>query len=315
MPGVEFTPHKATCYARTLEIGIEMGVRTIAIIGGGPAGARNAEILAQGWALHNGARGGHRVLIFEEKIGWEKPCGGGLSHKALRKYPFLAEATGCGKLVREVEFWAPNDEVMRFHLRRPMVIYSRATLNGLLLQRAQEAGAEVIADRIVDLRRRNSDWELAGRQGNYHADFVVLAAGARTRLRREFVQDFTQRDFMLTFGYYVPIESDLLRVQFYEEFEGYAWAFPRPDHLSVGICGKIGEDCMAGLRDRFRAFHAEIWLCFGQGASVQPPAACALYTKLGRAASGRAGLGTGRRLRRLGRPFDGRGHLLRPALG
>jgi flavin-dependent dehydrogenase len=45
-----------------------------------------------------------------------------------------------------------------------------------------------------------------------------------------------------------------LRVQFYEGFEGYAWAFPRPDHLSVGICGKVGEDRMAGLRDRLHAF-------------------------------------------------------------
>ena len=143
---------------------------------------------------------------------------------------------------------------MRFHLRRPMAIYSRATLNGLLLRRAEEAGAEVIADRIVGLRRRNSDWELAGRARNYHADFVVLAAGARTRLRRELVQDFKPCDFMLTFGYYVPGQSDLLRVQFYKQFEGYAWAFPRPDHLSVGICGKTGEDCMAGLRERLKSF-------------------------------------------------------------
>jgi flavin-dependent dehydrogenase len=59
---------------------------------------------------------------------------------------------------------------------------------------------------------------------------------------------------MLTFGYYVPGRDDLLRVQFFENFEGYAWAFPRPDHLSVGICGKVGEGSMAGLRERLHSF-------------------------------------------------------------
>ena len=59
---------------------------------------------------------------------------------------------------------------------------------------------------------------------------------------------------MLTFGYYLPVACELLRVQFYEKFEGYAWAFPRPDHVSVGICGKAGEETMMALRDRLASF-------------------------------------------------------------
>jgi flavin-dependent dehydrogenase len=231
-----------------------MSARTIGIIGGGPAGARTAETLAQGWGLRRAASGGHRVLVFEEKVGWEKPCGGGLSHKALERYPFLAETTGRGTLVRDAEFVAPTGETMCVRLRSPLAIYSRTTLNGLLLRRAEEAGAEIVSDRILGLQRGNSGWELAGRAGNYRVDFVVLAGGARSRLRRLLVEDFGPRDFMLTFGYYVPAESERLRVQFYEGFEGYAWAFPRPDHLSVGICGKVGEDRMAGLRERLHVF-------------------------------------------------------------
>ena len=99
-----------------------MSARTIGIIGGGPAGARTAETLAQGWGLRRAASGGHRVLVFEEKIGWEKPCGGGLSHKALERYPFLAETTGRGTLVRDAEFVAPTGETMCFRLRSPLAI-------------------------------------------------------------------------------------------------------------------------------------------------------------------------------------------------
>ena len=50
----------------------------------------------------------------------------------------------------------------------------------------------------------------------------------------------------------------LLRVHFYEKFEGYAWAFPRPDHVSVGICGKAGKAPMAELRDRLSLFMQKI---------------------------------------------------------
>ena len=227
------------------------------VIGGGPAGAMAAEGLA---------RAGRQVTVFEEKLGWEKPCGGGVTHKALARYPFLAPAIGESKLVREVEFVAANDVSLRFQLRNPLGIYSRSGLNGLLLHRARAAGAEVVEDRIVELRPVGAGWELRGKRGHYHGDYLVLAAGARTRLRAQLTEDFGPRDFMLTFGYYVPGREELLRVQFFEDFEGYVWAFPRPNHLSVGICGKVGEDRMAGLRERLHGFMRRFgYSCEGAG--------------------------------------------------
>jgi flavin-dependent dehydrogenase len=200
------------------------------------------------------ARGGGRVTVFEERLGWEKPCGGGVTHKALQRYPFLLPATGGAKPIQEAEFVASNGASLRFQLRQPLAIYSRCNLNGLLLRRAESAGAEVVEDRVRDFRRSGSGWELHGRKGNYRGDYLILAAGARTRLRSLLTEDFGPRDFMLTFGYFVPGPDDLLRVQFFEKFEGYAWSFPRPNHLSVGICGKVGEDSMAGLRERLHGF-------------------------------------------------------------
>ena len=232
----------------------EMAGRTIAIIGGGPAGATTAEKLAQGWGLGSPGGSGDRVLVFEEKLGWEKPCGGGLSNKVLRRYPFLSEAAGGAKLLHDAEFIAPTGTAMRFHMRSPLAIYSRATLNRLLLRRAEAAGAEVVADRIVGLRHGPAGWELESRGKSYCADFVVLAGGARSRLRQTFAKDFTAHDFMLTFGYYLSVPCELLRIQFYEKLEGYAWAFPRPDHVSVGIGAKMSEGTMAQQRARLDAF-------------------------------------------------------------
>ena len=117
-----------------------MNTHTIAIIGGGPAGATAAQKLAEGWGLGRTGGSRRRVLVFEEKIGWEKPCGGGLSQKALRRYPFLAQAASGGNLLHDAEFIAPTGAAIRFHLRSPLAIYSRATLNQLLLRRAGGCG-------------------------------------------------------------------------------------------------------------------------------------------------------------------------------
>jgi len=204
--------------------------------------------------LQSAGGNSHRVLLFEEKIGWEKPCGGGLTHKVMKRYPFLAEAASGGNLLQDAEFLAPSGAAMRFHLRTPLAVYSRATLDQLLLRRAEQAGAEVVSDRITRLHRTSAGWEMAGRGKLYRADFVVLAAGARSRLRLALTEDFLPRDFMLTLGYYSPAPCPLLRVQFYDKFEGYAWAFPRPDHVSVGICGKAGVGSMTALRERLAVF-------------------------------------------------------------
>jgi len=222
-------------------------METIGIIGGGPAGAIAAECLARG-----GSR--LRVLVFEEKVGWEKPCGGGLTQKALRRYPFLLDAVEPHTLIRDAEFVAANGDSVRLQLARPLAIYSRSVLNNLLLDRAREAGAEVIAERVLGLERAPDGWELQSRNGRYACSRLILAAGARTALRRRLLPDFGPDDFIQTFGYYAPGSDGPVRVQFFENFEGYAWAFPRPDHLSIGIAGKIGASAMAGLKQRLHAF-------------------------------------------------------------
>ncbi len=59
-------------------------MKRVAVLGGGPAGAFAAERLA---------RAGLDTVVIDEKLAWEKPCGGGLSYKAYTRYPFLLENT------------------------------------------------------------------------------------------------------------------------------------------------------------------------------------------------------------------------------
>ncbi len=203
----------------------------IAVLGGGPAGAFAGELLASA---------GFPVTIVDEKLAWEKPCGGGLTAKALETYPFLAAGDAPKRFIDRAVLVASNGARATLRLRRPLAIYSRLVLNGLLLDRARRTGATVIQDRVIAAEHRAGLWQLRGKQGDYTADFCVVATGARNPLRHLGTEPRPQ-DAYVALGYYVPGEQDHVEIQFLNQFEGYLWIFPRTDHLSVGICGKIQE--------------------------------------------------------------------------
>jgi len=213
--------------------------QSIAVIGGGPAGARTAELLA-------GA--GYKVVIFEERPGWEKPCGGGLTHKALLRYPFLEDTAVDRHWVESCEMVSPSGRRVHLDLGRTTAIFSRRVLNGMLLDRARRAGAELIGERATAISRNGDRWELRSRSSLTTADFAVLATGARNPFRAQFDGALSADDFMTAVGYYVPGSSSKMTVQFFPSFEGYAWLFPRCDHYSVGICGRLRGQTTAQMR-------------------------------------------------------------------
>ncbi len=219
----------------------------VAVIGGGPAGAFAAERLASS---------GIPVTVIDEKLAWEKPCGGGVTARALETYPFLAADKSPARFVERAVLVASTGARVCLRLRKPLAIYSREVLNGLLLDRAQRAGADVVQDRIVDAERRNETWRLQGKRDRYTADFCVVATGARNPLR-QMGTELRREDAYVALGYYVPGQLEHIEIQFCKGLEGYIWVFPRTDHLSVGICGKIDSQGTPRLRRMVERYMAE----------------------------------------------------------
>src|SRR5215472_7251424 len=167
---------------------------TIAIIGAGPAGSLAATKLA---------RAGRRVILLDEKIAWEKPCGGGVTHKAIAQYPFLADAQIERNWVSQCEIVSPGGRRVYFALDLPMAIFSRRVLNGLLLDIAVQAGAEFRQIRVSSIEGTPGAWRLRGSKASMQAEYVIIASGARNPFRGQFSRRFTSGDLMATAGYYI----------------------------------------------------------------------------------------------------------------
>lgn len=211
----------------------------MAVIGGGPAGAFAAAQLA---------RGGREVLLFDEKLAWEKPCGGGLTDKALAQWPFLRDAQVERNWVADCELIAPSGRRVRFPLEREIAIFSRLTLNGLLLDRARAAGAQFLRERVLQINGDAGRWVIRTANGSYSADFVLLAGGARNSVRNRFTAPLGAENFMVAAGYYIPGNHHTVQIKFLKALHGYIWIFPRADHFSAGICGRMQGKTTAELR-------------------------------------------------------------------
>ena len=217
-------------------------MKTVAVLGGGPAGAFAAEQLsAQGL----------RAIVFDEKLAWEKPCGGGLTYKAYHQYPFLIDNHTPKRTIHETVLASPDAGSVTLKLQSPLLIYSRLDLNNLLLSRAIHSGADVEKTRVLAIEKHLSGWRVHTKANKIDADYCIVATGARNPLR-DFGTQLSAADTMVTLGYYVPGNRDRINIQFLSGLEGYIWVFPRCGHLSVGICGK--GNTAAALRKRLELY-------------------------------------------------------------
>lgn len=201
------------------------------IIGAGPAGSFAAERLA---------RGGARVALFDGRpAGEPKACGGGVTSKALKAWPHLLEALG--RTVDEVEMYSPAGTRVRLKLDAPFAIYSRAAFDSYLRDRAVQAGAHVISKRVSVRVESDSGepWTARARSGeSWQGDVLVAADGANSPIARRLAGALPNAEMEVAFGYRAPLpkrDDAPTVIAFLPGWVGYAWAFPRLDHISFGI--------------------------------------------------------------------------------
>ena len=201
------------------------------IIGAGPAGSFAAELLAQG---------GANVALFDGRPpGEPKACGGGVTGKALKAWPHLLNAVG--RTINELDLYSPSGKKLHLELDEPFAIYSRLAFDSYLRERARDAGAKVFNEKISvrKSKRAAAAWTLKSESNaEFTGRILVGADGANSGVGKNLAGPLSASDMEVAFGYRAPLPADgeaPTVVAFLPRWVGYAWAFPRPDHISFGI--------------------------------------------------------------------------------
>jgi len=201
------------------------------IIGAGPAGSFAAELLAQG---------GANVALFDGRPpGEPKACGGGVTGKALKTWPHLLNAVG--RTINELDLYSPSGKKLHLELDEPFAIYSRLAFDSYLRERARDAGAKVFNEKISmrKSKRAAAAWSLKSESNaEFTGRILVGADGANSGIGKNLAGPLSASDMEVAFGYRAPLPADgeaPTVVAFLPRWIGYAWAFPRPDHISFGI--------------------------------------------------------------------------------
>lgn len=239
-----------------------MGMR-IGIVGGGPAGA---------YAAWQAAEKGHDVTFFDHRAPWEKPCGGGITVKAQDEFPWIAEIESQSRAVTEFRFRSPTDREVEFGCPRPTLIFARAEFDEAVRARARAAGAKQLGLKVQSVERARGGWLVDAQGERFEVDFLVGADGAVSKIRETVAPDFPAFVNSIAAGFFIPARLDKVETKFFSDARGYLWFFPRPDHLSVGLClwggetgGTAGRETRQRLLDLLATYYPNLDPDLGKG--------------------------------------------------
>ncbi len=217
---------------------IERVERDVVVVGAGPAGSTAARGLA--------SMGRDVLLLDRARFPRDKPCGGGVTIRCAELLPF-----DLGPVIEHVVTGA---EVRLGHLGKRVrrdydgvltYMTQRSRLDAFLVERAQEAGAEfrdgVQVSRVTKLH--DGTFEVMTKDQLIHARALVGADGANGLVANSL-------GFAKPPEAAVALEGNIpcpdgppawvrgrVILQLGVMPGGYAWVFPKGDHINVGVGG------------------------------------------------------------------------------
>jgi len=208
----------------------------VIVVGAGPAGSTTAYRLA---------RAGARVCLLDRaRFPRDKPCGGGLTLRAVRELPFSVDPVVEDR-VDTLELGLRYGRRWSSRAEGPLVLMTqRRRLDAFLAERAVAAGAEFRDSvKVTDVDPAGAV-KVGGER--LEAEVVVGADGANGVTARSLAPQALELGVALEgnvgyshvsrerFGGRAVVELGVVP-------GGYAWVFPKGDHVNVGVGGWQSE--------------------------------------------------------------------------
>jgi len=207
------------------------------IVGAGPAGSAAAREAA--------SLGLDTLILEKDAFPRYKPCGGALSDRALSLLDFPLPEGLCERTITGARVHFQDKVMERRKGYRLTTLVTRSSFDHLLLQKAKEAGAEVVIQKVLDYQEADDHVRVLTKDGSYQSRFLVISSGCQDGLNCR-IQGLKARA-QLGVCMVTEIEEDdqkieeglpsCLDIYFGVADMGYGWIFPHRGYYSGGNWG------------------------------------------------------------------------------
>jgi flavin-dependent dehydrogenase len=200
------------------------------------------------------ARAGAAVALFDPSHPREKPCGGGLTGRALALVNDIINIHVVPAVVVKSAVVEGMKRTAHVGLidcgvssDSSLLVVSRSVFDRALTEAATAAGARLVPEKVVDVSPAGHRMSVRTDRREYVFDQVLGADGATSLVRRKLAQPFSRAQLSVAAGFFVHgATASSIAVKTMAEQPGYLWSFPRTDHLAVGICAAAAHHATSG---------------------------------------------------------------------
>jgi geranylgeranyl reductase family protein len=219
------------------------------VVGAGPAGSVTAYRLAsQGFSV---------LLLDRARFPRDKPCGGGLTMRAVRQLPLSVEPVVEHRVDR-MEFRLRYGPRYVRRAREPIILMTqRIRLDHFLVEQAAAAGADLRDGVKVAAVRMDGQRVVVETAGQTFTGSVLVGADGCNGVTPKLLQLGSQPTYGVALEGNLPLAAaDAARYERTAVLElatlpgGYGWVFPKGDHLNFGVGGWEREG--PALRDHLK---------------------------------------------------------------
>jgi geranylgeranyl reductase family protein len=214
----------------------------VTVVGAGPAGSTAAKFLSE--------KGFNVLLLDKEKFPRSKPCGGGLPIRVLNRFKYvkdkgLIESYSFGGLAHSSSL-KYKVELQRNEPIAAMIL--REKFDYELVKLAIESGSVFIDEKSAkDIKILKDKARILLNDGtNVESQIVIGADGVWSNIAKKSGLNQSRKNVGICLFQEYPMSSETLDRFFGEKrlchihmklqgIAGYAWAFPKKEHLNIGI--------------------------------------------------------------------------------